>query len=115
MSTKTRSRADAKLRRSAPLFAALGDENRLSLLARLSDGSPLTITQLAEGAPITRQAVTKHLHVLQESGLVRGERQGREQLFQLQPEALREARDSLDGISKQWDVALRRLKSFVEE
>ena len=115
MSTKTPSRTVEILRRRAPLFAALGDEHRLALIARLSDGAQLTITQLAAGAPISRQAISKHLDVLQESGLVRGVRQGRERIFQLQTARLREARDSLDAISKQWDVALQRLKSLVEE
>ena len=88
---------------------------RLTLLTRLSEGSQCSITQLAEGSTITRQAITKHLRVLEGAGLVRGVRRGRESLFQFEPKPLEEARDSLDVIARQWDDALARLKSFVED
>jgi DNA-binding transcriptional ArsR family regulator len=104
-----------RLRQNAPLFAALGDEVRLGLLTRLSDATLLSITQLSEGSAITRQAITKHLRVLQDTGLVRGIRRGRENLFQLEPKPLKEASDSLHVVSQQWDEALSRLKSFVED
>ena len=103
-----------KLRNSAPVFAALGDETRLALLTKLSGGSQFSIARLTEGSSITRQAITKHLRVLKDTGLVRGVRQGREYLFELEPEPIDEARRVLDGISRQWDEALARLKSFVE-
>lgn len=103
------------MRRHAPLFAALGDETRLTLLMKLSDGSLLSITRLSEGSSLTRQAVTKHLRVLEHAGLVRGIRKGRESLYQVEPHSLTRARDALDRISQQWDIALNRLKSFVEE
>ena len=115
MSTTAHKTAVRRLRANAPLFAALGDEVRLTLLARLSGGARLSITQLSAGSPITRQAITKHLRVLQDTGLVRGTRRGRESLFQLDPAPLQAARDSLNVISRQWDEALARLKSFVEE
>ncbi len=115
MSTTTRNRLIRRLRHNAPLFAALGDEVRLTLLTRLSDGSPRSLTRLAEGSAITRQAITKHLRILQQTGLVRGVRRGRENLFQIEPKPLKEATDSLRLISEQWDDALARLKSFVEE
>jgi DNA-binding transcriptional ArsR family regulator len=114
MSAATRSSLARRLRSSAPLFAALGDPVRLSLLARLSDGTPLSITQLSESSTITRQAVTKHLRVLQAAGLVRGVRRGRENRFQLDPQPLKAACNSLALVSHQWDDALARLKSFVE-
>jgi DNA-binding transcriptional ArsR family regulator len=97
------------------LFAALGDETRLALLMKLSDGPLLSITRLAEGSTISRQAVTKHLRILKDAGLVRGVRRGRESLFRLEPRSLGDARDALDRISRQWDQALARLKSFVED
>lgn len=107
--------ANAQLHQSAPVFAALGDDVRLSLVARLCGGEPLSITRLSEGLQITRQAVTKHLHVLADAGLVKGAKTGREQMWMLQPDSLKEAQRCLDIITKQWGAALVRLKAFVEE
>lgn len=104
-----------RLSRKAPLFAALGDGTRLTLLMKLADGSLLSITRLTEGSALTRQAITKHLRILEDAGLVRGVRRGRENLFQLEADSLREAREALDIISREWDNALARLKAFVEE
>ena len=104
-----------ELQRNAPVFAALGDPTRLALVTKLSGGSRFSIARLAEGSPLTRQAITKHLRVLQDAGLVRGMREGRENLFKLEAESLDEARRALDRISRQWDEALARLKSFVEQ
>jgi DNA-binding transcriptional ArsR family regulator len=115
MSPIRRESAVRKLRRNAPIFAALGDETRLRLLTKLSGGSRFSIARLTEGSTLTRQAITKHLRVLQDAGLVRGVRRGRENLFELEPEPLDEARRALARISRQWDEALARLKSFVEE
>jgi len=98
----------------APVFAALGDENRLRLLARLGDGEPLSISRLTIGLGITRQAVTKHLHVLAGAGLVRSSRRGKESLWRLERSRLEEARRSLELISRQWDQSLGKLKTFVE-
>ena len=114
MSPRGREHALRTLRRHAPVFAALGDETRLALLTRLCEGSALSIARLTEGSRLTRQAITKHLRVLQEAGLVRGVRRGRESLFELEPDPLDEVRRSLDGISRRWDEALARLKSLVE-
>ncbi|MDA8743698.1 ArsR family transcriptional regulator [Rubripirellula amarantea] len=99
----------------APLFAALGDTTRLSLLLTLSQGEPQSVTTLAENTSLTRQAVRKHLHVLEDVGMVHGVKQGRENLFRYDPNPVKELQASLDGIAKQWDDALLRLKSFVEE
>jgi DNA-binding transcriptional ArsR family regulator len=107
-------RLNPHLRHAAPVFAALGDGVRLCLVARLSAGGPLSISRLSRGVPVTRQAVTKHLHVLEEAGLVAGTRRGREQIWELQPAALAEARRALDTIGSQWENALGRLKDFVE-
>jgi DNA-binding transcriptional ArsR family regulator len=101
-------------RASAPVFAALGDGTRLDLVARLCGGEPLSITQLASGARVTRQAITKHLHVLREAGLVHGARRGREQLWELEPRQLQQARRCLEQIANQWESALGRLRDFVE-
>jgi DNA-binding transcriptional ArsR family regulator len=103
-----------QLRRHVPVFAALGDETRLSLLARLCQHAPCSISQLAEGSAMTRQAITKHLRVLEAAGLVRGEAAGRHCLFELEPKALEEARNYLTLVAQQWDEALVRLKKFVE-
>jgi DNA-binding transcriptional ArsR family regulator len=114
MSAKRHDNTARKINRSAPLFAALGDENRLTLLIKLGDGVPHSITHLTEGTSITRQAVTKHLQVLQDVKLIKGVRSGRENLFVIERDTLEEARAALDIISQQWDDALQRLKSFVE-
>src|SRR5450432_3432418 len=102
------------LRRHAPVFAALSDETRLSLLATLSAGVPCSISQLTANSKMSRQAITKNLRVLENAGLVRGETAGRECLFELEPRPLEEIRDYLDLVSKRWGEALARLKKFVE-
>src|SRR5437870_8293831 len=116
MSPRRASRAgrESGFRDSAPLFAALGDETRLRLVSRLCARGPASIARLASGAGVTRQAVTKHLHVLARAGIVRGARRGREHVWELAPEQLAEARRFLDSISRSWDDALSRLKAFVE-
>lgn len=98
----------------APLFAALGEETRLRLVIKLGDDGPTPIIGLAAGAGITRQAITKHLRVLEEAGLVRNHRRGRESVWQLEPKRLEYARGYLELISKQWDDALGRLRKLVE-
>src|SRR5882724_5388035 len=108
-------RLSPALRHAAPVFSALGDGIRLHILARLCEGEPMSITRLTKDVKITRQAVTKHLHVLERARLVKGSRTGREQIWELKPEPLLEARRCLDAISMKWDSALNRLKSFVEE
>lgn len=104
----------ARVPNPAHLFAALGDDTRLALVRRLCDHGPLSITRLAAGSRVTRQAITKHLQVLEASGLVRGTRQGRERVWELEQQRLAEARHYLDMISRQWDSALLRLRDFVE-
>jgi DNA-binding transcriptional ArsR family regulator len=96
------------------VFAALGDDTRLELMVSLGRGRRPSITQLTRGTALTRQAVTKHLRVLQGVGLVRGVRCGRETVFEPQPKALADAARALESISQQWDQALTRLKTFVE-
>jgi DNA-binding transcriptional ArsR family regulator len=102
------------LRNAAPVFAALGDETRLRLIAVLCAGGAMSIAQLTSGTQITRQAVTKHLHVLADAGLVRDVKSGRERLWEFELEKLEEARHSLEMIAQQWDHALLQLKRAVE-
>jgi DNA-binding transcriptional ArsR family regulator len=103
-----------QLARAAPVFAALGDETRLRLVTRLSAEGPLSIARLTAGGGVTRQAVTKHLHVLARAGLAHSSQLGRERIWELEPQSLLTARESLDRISAQWDEALGRLQRFIE-
>lgn len=96
------------------VFAALGDETRIRLVGRLCRGEPLSISQLSEGSRLTRQAVTKHLRVLENASLVHGARRGREMLFELTPEPMEGARKYLGLVSSQWERTLGRLRSFVQ-
>lgn len=97
------------------VFAALGDETRLAVLFKLTGGEPQSISRLTVGTKVSRQAVTKHLRVLQSAGVVRSVRTGREHLFVLEPKPFEDVRRYLEEVSKQWDGALARLKSFVED
>lgn len=99
----------------AGVFAALGDETRLSIVKRLSNGQPHSISELTKGTDLTRQAVTKHLRVLESVGIVGGIKSGRESLYKFDPEPLNQAKSYLDVFSEQWDQTLGRLKKFVEE
>ena len=98
----------------ASVFAALGDPTRLKLVAVLCAGGAFSIAQLTANTDISRQGVTKHLQVLADAGVVRDVKQGRERLWQLDPVQIEEARRTLDVIGEQWEVALGRLKAFVE-
>lgn len=109
-----RSGAERSLKSSAPVFAALGDETRLHVVTRLCQEGPLSITRLAEGSRVSRQAVTKHLRVLEGAGLVKSTRDGRENVWEFEPGGLEEARRLLEGISREWDDTLERLRVFVE-
>lgn len=114
MSRKNRSRT-GKRQAHATVFAALGDETRLALVAKLCRGQPHSISQLTEGSKLSRQAVTKHLRALERVKIVHSVRMGRESLFEFDPQPIEELRSYLDFVSEQWDQALARLKSFVEE
>jgi DNA-binding transcriptional ArsR family regulator len=100
---------------SARVFAALGDEQRLRLVTRLSGEGPLSIVELTADASVTRQAVTKHLHVLEEAGLVKGSRDGRRHVWSLERKRLQKAQEHLQSISREWGLAIDRLKTFVED
>ncbi|PIO42470.1 ArsR/SmtB family transcription factor [Phyllobacterium zundukense] len=99
---------------AAHVFAALGARTRLSLLAKLSDGQPRSIAGLSTDTSLTRQAITKHLHVLENAGLVVSTKVGRTSQFAFRPEPIEEVRAYLASVSQQWDDALSRLRSFVE-
>jgi DNA-binding transcriptional ArsR family regulator len=104
----------ARSRAPAPVFAALGDKTRLLLVGKLSGGPACSISQLTRGSRLTRQAITKHLRVLEKAELVRSIRLGRESLFELNPEPIEEIKKYLTHVSEQWDRKLARLKFFVE-
>jgi DNA-binding transcriptional ArsR family regulator len=112
---RARARGGLRDREAAPVFAALGHESRLRLVALLCAGGALSITQLTAGGELTRQAVTKHLQVLADAGLVRDARVGRERLWSFQPARLDEARLALEAIGRQWDEALGRLARHLGE
>jgi DNA-binding transcriptional ArsR family regulator len=96
------------------VFAALADETRLSLVAKLSSGAPRSISQLTDGSKLTRQAITKHLRVLESARVVHSVRTGRESRFEFDPTPIDECKRYLDRVSEQWDLTLSRLKAFVE-
>jgi DNA-binding transcriptional ArsR family regulator len=106
--------AAARIADSAAMFFALGDETRLGLVSRLCDAGPMSIAKLTESFDMTRQAITKHLRVMEDAGLVRHTQQGRETIWRLEPQRLADALEHLHAISAQWDAALGRLKDFVE-
>ena len=98
----------------ASVFFALGDKTRLQLIAILCAGGAFSITQLTANTDVTRQAVTKHLQVLADAGLVKDLKIGRERLWQFDPAQVEEARQSLEIIGRQWERALGRLKASLE-
>ena len=114
MSRKRLERSAPAAGRAAAVFAALGDETRLALIGKLADGPPQSISRLAEGSALTRQAITKHLRVLEDVGMVYSVRKGRESRFAFDPQPIEGMKEYLDFLSQQWDQALSRLKSLVE-
>lgn len=112
---RSRERGAATASGAAPVFAALGDQTRLQLVSRLCSGGPASISRLTSGSQVTRQAITKHLEVLADAGLVRGVRRGRERIWELEAARLGDAQKWLEEISARWDQALERLRKLVEE
>lgn len=110
-----RLKASAAVKVHASIFAALGDETRLSMVAKLAGGEAQSIARLTAGTRLTRQAVSKHLRVLEDAGVVRSVKVGRESQYRLQPKPIDDVRDYLADVSAQWDDALARLKAFVED
>ncbi|MGV0739119.1 metalloregulator ArsR/SmtB family transcription factor [Mycobacterium syngnathidarum] len=99
----------------APFFDALGDPNRLRIVTRLCEGGPCSTVQLTQVIPVTRQAATKHLLLLEAVGLVTSDRIGRERIWRIQPEPLVQASDYLTALSRRWDNAIDRLRAYVED
>lgn len=114
MSRKSRSSLAVNRQANAPVFAALGHKARLSLIAKLSAGESRSISQLTAGSNLSRQAITKHLRVLESVEIVHSIHAGREILFELDPQPMEQLRRYLDLVSEHWDQALFRLRSFVE-
>jgi DNA-binding transcriptional ArsR family regulator len=112
---KSKRRTEQRLAGAALLFAALGDPTRLALLQHLSHDGPASISLLAERFLMTRQGVTKHLHVLAEAGIIDGARHGRERVWTLKPTRLAELQRHLERIARGWDDALVRLKAHIED
>jgi DNA-binding transcriptional ArsR family regulator len=111
---QTSKRLKAGAQHAAPIFAALGDETRLRLVVRLCSDGAVSITSLTAEAKVTRQAITKHLKVLEKAGLVTGVRTGRQRIYELERKQIQQARQYLDVIGQHWDEALGRLKDLVE-
>src|ERR1700675_3377781 len=114
MSRKTNRRPAVRRHAQAHAFAALGDETRLALVVKLSDGRTHSISRLTRGTRLTRQAITKHLRVLERAGMVHSTREGRESLFAFNPQPIIGLREYIDLVSGKWDQALGRLKNLVE-
>lgn len=107
-------RAATAVEDSARVFDALGDPTRLELVARLCRGGPQSIASLTAGSDVTRQAITKHLRVLEGAGLVRGHREGRESRWELETRRLEVAREYLASVSERWTSRLAALRRHVE-
>jgi DNA-binding transcriptional ArsR family regulator len=99
----------------APFFDALGDPNRLRIITRLCDGGPCSTSQVTKIIPVSRQAATKHLLLLEAVGLVNSERQGRERIWRIEPKPLTDASEYLTALSTRWDKAIDRLRAYVED
>ena len=99
----------------AELFAALGDATRLRLVARLECGERCSIAELTAETKLTRQAVRKHLRVLERVRVVHARSEGRERMYELNVQPMEEMRAYLERVSAHWDRALGRLKAMVEE
>jgi DNA-binding transcriptional ArsR family regulator len=111
-SRSTSSREEA----AVAVFVALADPTRRHLLDTLARKGPATVTELAEGLPVTRQAVAKHLAQLAEAGLVEaGEPVGRRLPYRLRPEPMREAHAWLGVLANRWDDRLNSLVAHLED
>lgn len=115
MSNRALAKFEKNASEAAEIFAALGDSTRLTLIKKLCDGTPYSISKLSEGSTLSRQGITKHLQVLESAGLVSCSKRGRESLYQYKPQSLHDAASYLDVVSRQWDQALGRLKSHLED
>lgn len=97
------------------VFEAVADSTRRGLLERLREGKSLSLKELADQLPISRQAVTKHLRVLEGAGLIDHEWHGRERMHRLKPEPLQQLDDWLAPYAAAWDRRLARLRRHLKE
>jgi ArsR family transcriptional regulator, cadmium/lead-responsive transcriptional repressor len=100
--------------RPGHVFEALADPTRREVMRRLAEDGPSSATHLASSLPVTRQAVAKHLEILEEAGLVEGERRGRQRLFRLTPAPLSEAVGWMAELGSEWDERLQALRRLLE-
>ena len=107
-------RRPRRLLDAAPVFAALGDRTRLSIVSRLCADGPQSTAGLTHGSGVSRQAVSKHLDALEHAGVVGSVRAGRERVWSLDAARVAEARALLEQVSAQWDARLERLRAIVE-
>lgn len=96
------------------LWSAIGDPTRRRLLDLLLAGGPGTATSLSEELPVTRQAVAKHLGVLDRVGLVHAAPAGREKRYRVDEAQLERAVAQLNAVGRTWDARLRRIKQIAE-
>jgi DNA-binding transcriptional ArsR family regulator len=103
--------------REAPdaVFAALADPTRRRVLRLVAERGPTSATLLERELPVTRQAIVKHLAVLNRAGLVNGQRMGQAVRYVLVPGSLDEVSDWIAGIGSRWDARLARLRQVVLE
>ncbi len=94
----------------ARLFAALADPTRLAVFEQIAAGAPMTATELSKQLPVSRQAISKHLSILDDAGLVERTRSGREVRFTARGEHLEEVVTWAAGIGAEWDARLARLR-----
>jgi DNA-binding transcriptional ArsR family regulator len=96
------------------IFQAIADPTRRAILDRLRAG-PAPVNSVADGFPQSRPAISKHLKILKDSGLVSEQRQGRERVYQVHPDRLSEIADWLLAYRDFWQTSLNRLKQKLEE
>jgi DNA-binding transcriptional ArsR family regulator len=94
----------------APLFAALGDPKALCVIPGCATTAQVRLPKSPAG-PVTRQAATKHLRLLESAGLVSSSRRGRERIWTVRSEPLAQAGDYLTQLSRRWDAAIERLRA----
>lgn len=100
---------------TASVFGALGDPHRLDMVIGLRESGPRSTLQVAQAIPLSRQAATKHLQILEAVGVVRSSKQGRERIWTVEPQPLAAAGDYLGALSRRWDGAIDRLTAFVAD
>lgn len=96
------------------IFNALSDPTRRHILEKLNREGPLSIKQLSEGLPISRQALTKHLNRLIKAKLISADFVGKEKVHQLNPKPLQQLDHWLTPFSERWDSRLHTLQTFLE-